>query len=301
MSYVIKNGILKEYIPPETEIVISDGVTSIGDHAFEYCGLRSIRIPDSVTSIGDHAFEYCRHLQTINIPESVTHIGRKAFLGCTNLQSIYIPNGVTKIEAYSFGECGIRSITIPNSVKSIGEGAFEWCKKLRSVTIPDSVKNIGYNAFHLCEDLRSITIPDSVIYIAPCAFQDTKITFTSNNFKISFFLYDKWYENDSRSLGWFYNQGTDFNRITPCFKYPMALLRFFGHNENEYRSYIKRNIVRVSCWVIDANDCGLMGRILAAGFVTKSNIDRLIDYSIEKKRNEMTDLLSDYKTENFGE
>lgn len=58
MSYVIKNGILKKYIPLETEIVI----------------------PDGITSIWDHAFEYCRHLQTIDIPESVTHIGRSAFL-----------------------------------------------------------------------------------------------------------------------------------------------------------------------------------------------------------------------------
>ena len=72
MSYVIENGILKKYIPLETEIVIPDGVTSIGDHAFEYCGLRSIRIPDSVTSIGDHAFEYCRHLQTITILKEVS-------------------------------------------------------------------------------------------------------------------------------------------------------------------------------------------------------------------------------------
>ncbi|MDE6724280.1 MAG: leucine-rich repeat domain-containing protein [Ruminiclostridium sp.] len=304
MSFIIENGVLKEYIPPESEIVIPDGVTRIGDHAFEYCGrLRSIQIPENVTSIGDHAFEYCINLQSIRIPESVSHIGRNAFLGCINLQSINIPNGVIKIDNYTFGECGIRSITIPDSVKSIGEGAFEWCKKLRSVTIPDSVTNIGINAFNLCEKLRSITIPDSVIHIGPRAFSNTKITFSSNSFKISFFLYGRWYENDERNLAWFYEHRTvdNFNEIKHTYyKYPMALLRFFGHNETEYRDYIKRSIVKIANWVIDENDCVLMNKILTAGFVTNNNIDRLIEHSVENRQTEMTALLSDYKNKNLG-
>lgn len=250
MSYIIENGVLKEYIPPETEIIIPDGVTSIGDHTFEYFGsLRSIRIPDSFTSIGDHAFEYCRNLQSIKLPESVTHIGRNAFLGCINLQSINIPNGVTKIENYSFGECGIRSITIPDSVKSIGEGAFEWCKKLRSITIPDSVTSIGCCAFNLCDNLRSVSIPKGV-NIGAGAFRDIKIIFNSNGFQIHFDLIDRWdIERDEKKLARFYNDPTtdNFKRIKlTCYKYPMALLSFFGHSEKEYRDYIKRNIIKIA-------------------------------------------------------
>ena len=76
------------------------------------------------------------------------------FSSCKYLQSITIPNSVTSIGGYAFSECrSLQSITIPNSVKSIGNSAFEECRSLQSVTIPNSVTNIGYHAFYLCRHL----------------------------------------------------------------------------------------------------------------------------------------------------
>ena len=67
---------------------IPEGVTSIGDSAFNNCPLKSIHIPEGVTSIGAEAFYSCSSLKSINFPESVTSIRNKAFRSCNSLKSI---------------------------------------------------------------------------------------------------------------------------------------------------------------------------------------------------------------------
>ncbi len=159
----------------EGDLVIPEGVTSIGDYAFYNCkGLTGITIPDSVTSIGWCAFNGCTGLTSITIPDSVTSIGSSAFDGCTGLTSITIPDSVTSIGSYAFKGCtGLTSVSIPNSVTSIGMSAFYGCTRLTSITIPDSVTSIGNRAFYCCTGLTSITIPDSVTSIGWCAFDNT--------------------------------------------------------------------------------------------------------------------------------
>ena len=147
------NGVLIE-----GDIVIPDGVTSIGGSAFfGRTKLTSITIPDSVTSIGYHAFSYCTKLTSITIPDSVTSIGYHAFSYCTKLTSITIPDSVTSIGYHAFACCpSLKSITIPDGVTSIGEYAFYDCYGLTSITIPDSVTSIGYRAFSNCDSLEKI-------------------------------------------------------------------------------------------------------------------------------------------------
>lgn len=189
-----------------TTLVIPDSVETIGRLAFGSCeNLSNVAIGNSVTTIGDYAFDRCESLTSIIIPNSVTTIGKEAFWGCTGLTSITIPESVTSIGVGTFLYCselnsiiidpnnkiyvasdGVLynksktellaypsaqdNIVIPDSVTSIGSGAFFGCDKLLAVIIPESVTTIGINAFYDCDGLTSIVIPDSVTLIEASAF-----------------------------------------------------------------------------------------------------------------------------------
>ena len=88
-DFTIENGVLTKYNGPGGDVVIPDGVTSIGSYAFNNCtGMTSVTIPNSVTEIGDDAFWGCTSLTSVVIPNSVTSIGSDAFIGCTNLARV---------------------------------------------------------------------------------------------------------------------------------------------------------------------------------------------------------------------
>ncbi len=186
-------------------VIISDGVTNIGNAAFSNINsLSEIYIPDSVTSIGEHAFEGCTNLESITLPSNLTYIGYYAFAYCTNLTSISVPENVTNIVGsflcgctgitsisvsegntvyHSSGNCiiqtesgtlisGCKNSTIPvdGSVTNIGYNAFNSCIGLKNITIPDSVTNIDDNAFYNCIELKNLALGNSVKRIGANAF-----------------------------------------------------------------------------------------------------------------------------------
>lgn len=142
-----------------TSVVISPGITSIGNCAFTlFSKLIHVDIADSVISIGDRAFSECSSLTNITVPQSVTYIGVNAFDSCTNLSSITLStNNITSIRSHTFSGCSkLSSIVIPDGVTSIQSGAFFNCTKLTSITIPGSVTSIGSNVFDGCTSLNDI-------------------------------------------------------------------------------------------------------------------------------------------------
>jgi hypothetical protein len=147
---------------------------SYGSYApwFSYrYSIKTLTIEQGVTSIGDMAFDGCSELTSVTIPNSVTSIGSSAFSGCSGLISVDIPNSVTSIGDWAFSRCsGLTSVDIPNSVTSIGSHAFYYCSELTSVTIPNSVTSIGEDAFSNCSGLTSITISASVTSIDESVF-----------------------------------------------------------------------------------------------------------------------------------
>lgn len=118
-----------------TSVVVSPGVTSIGQYAFSrFAKLTHVDIADSVISIGWDAFYYCSSLTNITIPQSVTYIGPLAFFHCTNLSSITLSNNITSIGSSAFEDCtNLTSITIPGSVTSIGPYVFDGCTSLNDI------------------------------------------------------------------------------------------------------------------------------------------------------------------------
>lgn len=129
-------------------VVIQDGVTSIGKSAFEaFRKVTGIEIPDTVTSIGERAFFGCYALSSIDLPAGLRSIEIDTFAGCKALTGIKIPDSVRKIGDSAFNEAGLTEVKVPDGVTSIGSWAFGNCANLNAVEIPASVTSIGSGAF----------------------------------------------------------------------------------------------------------------------------------------------------------
>jgi hypothetical protein len=165
-----------------TKVILPKSITAIGASAFQGCrGLTSISIPNSVITIDWDAFFDCNGMTSIYIPASVTSIGNGAFSANSGMITVALENpnyssndGVLfdkdKHKLYRCPLSKSGNYSIPSSVLSIENGAFENCNLLTSITIPPSVVSIGEVAFYYCMGLSSITIPSSVTSIGPRAF-----------------------------------------------------------------------------------------------------------------------------------
>ena len=176
-------------------ITIPSSVISIGELAFGDCDkLTNVTIPEGVTTIGDSAFQYCNELASVSIPSSVTSIGNGVFASCYKLTTITlakgnesyivennvlfnkaktelvaypsaktettysIPSGVSIIKAHAFKGCRLESLTIPETVTTIEDNAFESCNNFTRFEIPSSVTSLGEGVFNQCYDLKAITV-----------------------------------------------------------------------------------------------------------------------------------------------
>jgi hypothetical protein len=197
-------------------ITLPNSLTTISYQAFTYCsGLTNVIIPDSVTNIGSFAFRSCSSLTNEIIPDSVISIGSAPFADCSSLANITvspsnpaysstngvlfdktqanliqypdgltndcytIPGGVTNLGDSAFYGSTLTKVVIPNSVTSIGVGAFNLCWNLTSVTLPNGLTAIGVDAFYECNSLTNVIIPASVTIIGDGAFAESSSLVTA--------------------------------------------------------------------------------------------------------------------------
>ena len=167
---------LLDYVGNESYLILPENING-KEYAISSCAfsgrnnLVSVIIPEGVTSIGNYAFEKCINLKEVSIPSTVKSIGIEALKNCIMLKNVIISEGVENIGEYAFSNCSsLKKIIIPSSVTSIADGTFSSCHNLRNVNIPNTVKTIGQDAFLECRSLTDITIPSSVNCIGSSAF-----------------------------------------------------------------------------------------------------------------------------------
>ena len=151
-------------------VVINEGVTDIGKHAFlSFSKLKSVKIASTVEKIDVAAFEACKTLAEITLPEGLKEFGEEAFSGCSSLTSISIPEKVTYLPKSIFQDCKLLKHIDLGSVKKFGESVFQYCG-FEKFVIPDGVKTLSENMFFSCRNMKTIDIPACVDTIESGAF-----------------------------------------------------------------------------------------------------------------------------------
>ncbi len=169
----------------DADVVIAEGVHTIGEWAFHYGFINSVTLPSTLTTISEHAFMICEIDEKVIIPDSVTTIGDYAFCnaGYSFGLDVSLPSTLTSIGKGVFSGSGLGKIVIPEGVTSIGDYAFSDCEYLNYVTLPEGLEVIGNSAFSNSYYLFSINFPESLTTIGDHAFGSTDFSsayFTEN-------------------------------------------------------------------------------------------------------------------------
>ena len=193
---------ITHYCGSEENIEIPSEINNLPVTEIEYkafCDneiIKSVTIPSSVTSIGDMAFENCKNLAQVTLPDTLTYIGQdilsgtafekentedgllyagKYLLGIdteTVPENVTVKEGTAYISAYTFMDCDVKTVSLPSTLKVIGNSAFYLCDELTSVNIPEGVTDISYGAFWGCSTLDEVILPSTLKTIGMHCFAD---------------------------------------------------------------------------------------------------------------------------------
>ncbi len=185
----------------EEKVVIPEGITVIGEGAFQDSTIKEVILPSTLKEIGDDAFNGTK-LEKLVLPEGLEIVGDNAFantpltsvtfpktitklpssekyapfVGCVNLSEIILPEGMTYLGDFTFAKLpALTEVTVPSTLTKIGEDVFAYNENLVKVTLTDGLKLLGEEMFGYCPKLTEIKIPDSVKELEKYIFRDTGI------------------------------------------------------------------------------------------------------------------------------
>ena len=191
-----------------SEVYWGKQLKTIGKSAFSASGIRSAILPEGIDSIASSAFSNCSKLKVVSIPSSLRYVNgwdhydnTESFNSSNNIDSVYwnayncvenrpfssTQNGLIRVVAFGnsikhipnrfcMSFSNLTNVILPKGLQSIGEEAFEQCKKLSNVEIPDSVTTIGEEAFYGCTNLSKVSLGCTLNSIGKSAFYSKKLT-----------------------------------------------------------------------------------------------------------------------------
>ncbi len=166
------------------KVVISEGITAIGEYAFYNCtALTSVSLPSTLTKIGGSglrdsqttsfgAFRDCTALKSITFPQGLKEIGTVAFRGCTALASVTFPDSLTTLGAAAFTGCvSLRTVTFGSGLTSVPFEAFYGDTNIKTINWNENITEVGEWAFYNC-GLNEVDIPEHITKISARSFAD---------------------------------------------------------------------------------------------------------------------------------
>lgn len=174
-----------------TKVVVEEGITDLGPYTFGMMQkLEEVSLPTTLRVIGESAFSYCTELSSITIPDGVTTIGDGAFNGASALSAITLPDSVTAIGAYAFAwDENLTSIKLGKGLESVGDSAF-LDTGVKSLTFPATLKSLGVSPFDSAANLTKLTFEGDAPQLAE---GEVLVNDVPENFKIYY---------NGKSKGW---------------------------------------------------------------------------------------------------
>lgn len=156
------------------KLIIEEGITGFGtEELFVGSNITEVSIPSTFVNCAGYPWGLNnKNITKINLAEGMTTIPSYMLYGIKEMESITLPSTIKSIGDSAFFNCtGLKNVTLPSTIKSIGNGSFYQCYNLQNITIPESVTSIGDNAFGHCTGLKSVTLPSTIKSIGDNAFE----------------------------------------------------------------------------------------------------------------------------------
>lgn len=191
----LNNNVLEKYAGLSKEVIIPNGIISIGDFAFyQNRKIEKVILPKGLQSIGKSAFYGCKNLKEITLPDTLENISTGAFTGCHNLDNLIIPNKINTIHQGVFYNCrSLKNLTGIEHVEFIERSAFKGCDSLGPTLSLTNIVSIGVGAFTFCPSLKTVYFGKRLETIENESFasQDYTINFIQQETRLQSIKLDK--------------------------------------------------------------------------------------------------------------
>ncbi len=296
-DFVIENNCLVKYEGNEENVVIPEGIDTIGENAFaDNNSVRSVVVPNGVKYILENAFLNMDNLENVFLPEGLEVVGVAAFASCKKLATINFPATLKKISKRAFFACeSLKEIEIPEGVAHIESNAFANCKNLTRVVLPSSIEKFGNFVFYSYQGhLEEITIssPYCCSYTDWYPFNLKKVYNYSNNSILCYLSRDIDLDD-----GYLPNEDEHIKTLCPNHKLMLSWCFLLYPEKYEscqnIKDYICKQYKRVLTHCIKKGNVGVLAHL----FETKAPSKEHIKYALSIVRDnvDMTSMLLQYQ------